>query len=57
MMDNILEMTRYHAKMRLKSAPQQLNLVMAKVVSKSYTLDSNCNAFARSRIVTQSLFR
>ena len=28
-----------HAKMRLKSAPQKLNFVMAKAISKGYTLD------------------
>ena len=31
-------MPRSHAKMRLKSAPQKLNFLMAKDVSKSYTL-------------------
>ena len=35
----LLEMTRFHAKMRLKSAPQNLNFVMAKAISESYTLD------------------
>ena len=35
----LLEMPYSHAKMRLKSAPQQLNFVMAKAISKSYTLD------------------
>ena len=33
------EMPPSHAKMRLKSAPQKLNLVIAKATSKSYTLD------------------
>ena len=32
-----LEMPRFHAKMRLKSAPQKLNLVMAKDIKKLYT--------------------
>ena len=43
--DYLLEMTRSHAKMRLKSAPQKLNFFMAKAVSKSYTLDcsSKCS--------------
>ena len=36
------EMFCSHAKMRLKSAPQKLNFVMAKVVSKSYTLHCIC---------------
>ena len=34
-----LEMYRFHAKVRLKSAPQKLNLLMAKAISKSCTLD------------------
>ena len=33
---------RSHAKMHLKSAPQKLNFVMAKAISKSYTLDCSC---------------
>ena len=28
----LLEMSRFHAKMRLKSAPQKLNFLMAKVI-------------------------
>ena len=35
----VLEMPRSHAKMCFKSAPQKLNLVMAKAIPKSYTLD------------------
>ena len=35
----VLEMLPSHAKMRLKSAPQKLNFLVAKGVSKSYTLD------------------
>ena len=38
----LLEMPRSHAKIRLKSAPQNLNFVMAKAISKSYTLDCSC---------------
>ena len=38
----LLEMGRSHAKMRLKSAPQKLNFLMAKDISKSYTLDCSC---------------
>ena len=34
----LLEMPRSHAKIRLKSAPQKLNFLMAKDISKSYTL-------------------
>ena len=35
-------MPRLHAKMHLKKAPQKLNFVMVKAISKSYTLDCNC---------------
>ena len=35
----LLEMSRFHAKMRLKSAPQKLNFLMEKATSKSCTLD------------------
>ena len=38
----LLEMPRFHAKMRLKSAPQKLNFLMAKAISKSCTLDCSC---------------
>ena len=38
----VLEMRRPHDKIRLKSAPQKLNFVMEKAISKSYTLDCNC---------------
>ena len=38
----LFEMLRSHAKMRLKSVPQKLNFVMAKAISKSYTLDHSC---------------
>ena len=47
-------MRRSHAKLHLKSAPQKVKFVMAKAISKSYTLDLEANAFARSRIVTHS---
>ena len=33
------EMPSFHAKMRLKSAPQKLNFLMEKATSKSCTLD------------------
>ena len=36
------DMPRSHANMHLKSAPQKLNFVMAKAISKSYTLDCSC---------------
>ena len=35
----LLEKSRFHAKMRLKSAPQNLNFLMEKATSKSCTLD------------------
>ena len=38
----LLKMPCFHAKMRLKSAPQKLNFLMAKDISKSYTLDCSC---------------
>ena len=38
----LLEMPRSYAKMRLKNAPEKLNFVMAKAISKSYTLDCSC---------------
>ena len=38
----LLEMPCFHAKMRLKSAPQKLNFLMAKAISKSCTLDCSC---------------
>ena len=38
----LLEMSCFHAKMRLKSAPQKLNFLMAKAISKSCTLDCSC---------------
>ena len=38
----LLEMPRSHAKMHSKSAPQKLNFVMAKVISKIYTRDCSC---------------
>ena len=38
----LLEMPRSHAKMRSESAPQNLNFVMAKAISKHYTLDCSC---------------
>ena len=38
----LLEMPLSHAKMRLKSAPQKLNFLMAKAISKSCTLDCSC---------------
>ena len=36
------EMPHSHAKMRLKSAPQKLNFLIAKDISKIYTLDYSC---------------
>ena len=38
----LLEVSPSHAKMRLKSAPQKLNFLMAKAISKSCTPDCSC---------------
>ena len=38
----LLEMSRFHAKMPSKSAPQKLNFLMAKAISKGCTLDCSC---------------
>ena len=35
----LLEISRFHAKMRLKSAPPKLNFLMEKAISKICTLD------------------
>ena len=40
--NNLLEMSCFYPKMRLKSAPQKLNLLMVKAISKSCTLDCSC---------------
>ena len=37
-----LEMPCSHVKMRLKSAPQKLNFLMANAISKTYALDCSC---------------
>ena len=38
----LLEMSRFHAKIRLKSARQKLIFLMAEAISKSCTLDCSC---------------
>ena len=40
----LLEMTLSHTKMHFKSAPQNLNFVMAKAISKIYKLHCSCNS-------------
>ena len=40
--DYLLEMLCSHAKLLLKRAPQKLNFVVEKCISKSYTLDCSC---------------
>ena len=40
--NNLLEMSCFHAKLRLKSAPQKLNLLMKKAISKRCTLECSC---------------
>ena len=57
----LLEMPCSHTKMRLKSSPQKLNFLMAKDVSKGYTLDCSCTlmplrVLAQLRIVKQPHF-
>ena len=47
-------MTQSHVKARLKIAPQKLNFVMAKIISKSYTLDCSCKFPCTLHIVTHS---
>ena len=37
-----LEMPPFHAKIRLKGAPQKLNFLVAKAMSKGCTLDCSC---------------
>ena len=41
--NHLLEMPPSNAKMRLKIAPQKLNFVMTKAISKGYPLDYSCN--------------
>ena len=50
----LLEMPCFHAKMHLKSAPQKLNFLITKAISKSCTLDLAANTLAHSRVVTDS---
>ena len=40
--NHLLEMPRSHAKIGLKSVPQKLDVLMAKDIWKSYTLDCSC---------------
>ena len=61
-MNYLLEIPRSHAKMHLKSLPQKLNFLMAKDVSKSYTLACSCTLMplhvpAYLHLVTLSHFR
>ena len=54
----LLEIPRFHAKIRLKSAPQKLNFLMAKATSKSCTLDCSCKCpctFSHSNAQWRSL--
>ena len=54
----LLEMSCDHAKMRLKSAPQKVNFLMAKDISASCTLDCSCKCpctFPRSYVQQGSL--
>lgn len=47
-------MSRSHAKVLLKSTPQKLNFVMAKLYQKVLHQIVATNPFARSHIVTHS---
>ena len=38
----LLEMSFFHVKIRLRIAPQKLNFLMAKAISKSCPLDCSC---------------
>ena len=40
--NHLLEMSRSPSKMRLKSAPQKLNILMAEAISKGYTPYCSC---------------
>ena len=40
--NDLLEMSRFHAKMRLKSVSQKLNFLIEKAISKSCKLDCSC---------------
>ena len=50
----LLDMHCSQANIRLKSAPQKLNFVIAKAISKSYQLIVAANILACSHIVTDS---
>ena len=41
-MNYLLQMPRFFAKMRLKSAPQKLDFLITKAISKRCTLDCSC---------------
>ena len=43
-MNYLLEIPCSHAKVHLKSAPQKLNFLMTKAISKSCTLDCSCKS-------------
>ena len=44
----LLKMPCFHAKMRLKSAPQKLDFLMTKAISKSCTLHCSPSTFPHS---------
>ena len=55
----LLEMSCFHAKMRLKSAPKKINFLMTKAMLKSCTLDCGMSLHvpAELRTVRQSHFQ
>ena len=44
-----LQMPSFHAKRRLKGAPQKLNLLMAKIMPKGCTRDCSCKFSCKFR--------
>ena len=53
-MNYLLEMPCFHAKIRLKGAPQKLDFLMTKAISKHCSLDCSCKCPWTFRIVTYS---
>ena len=47
-------MSRFYAKMRLKSAPKELNFLMAKAIWKSYQLHSKAVSFSIKTILCEN---
>ena len=59
-MNYLLEMPRFHAKMRLKSAPQKLNFLMANVIKRKKEMGKKKKwnfTFLDRQLVTLMLFQ